>query len=448
MIVRTWEDLRSSHEKGVISYPFSVREAVSVTKHLNRFPADGLEGAFENVIAFDRFDSVTLKQLAKIFDRHGIPIAAFGSTASGTNLLAEGGISTPRTRASSPKHGKVDLNNDPHVGGNTWAGGTGGSDTAGLGGRGGPYRLDSGHPVHQVSDEMKAQVSQEAQRKARQMAREALELKLKELDMNKLDWEKYSHLQERVAPQIQQLRVLLGDIKRRKQERTWLKRQSTGELDDSRLVDALAGEKDVFKKRGKSADSILKSHHSNEPMAIKLVVDISASMYRFNGYDGRLQTLLEATLMIMEALKDDSRFLLTIVGHNGDSPEIPLVRPDTPQDPKTQLKILEAMVAHTQYTFAGDHTVEAIESAVSQAKEGDLILVISDANLRRYRIDPSDISHLLNQPGVHAHLVLIGNFGEEARNLSSAVPNERAQVCLNSDDLPLILKNIVASAAK
>ena len=45
----------------------------------------------------------------------------------------------------SPKHGKIDENNDPHVGGNTWAGGTGGRDTAGLGGKGGPYRLDAGH---------------------------------------------------------------------------------------------------------------------------------------------------------------------------------------------------------------------------------------------------------------------------------------------------------------
>lgn len=51
---------------------------------------------------------------------------------------------------SKPKHGKVDPNNKPHVGGNTWAGGTGGRDTAGLGGKGGPYRLDAGHNVHQV----------------------------------------------------------------------------------------------------------------------------------------------------------------------------------------------------------------------------------------------------------------------------------------------------------
>lgn len=32
---------------------------------------------------------------------------------------------------SHPKHGKIDPKNTPHVGGNTWAGGTGGRDTAG-----------------------------------------------------------------------------------------------------------------------------------------------------------------------------------------------------------------------------------------------------------------------------------------------------------------------------
>lgn len=40
--------------------------------------------------------------------------------------------SKPRTESSMPKHGKDD--DKQHVGGNTWAGGSGGSDTAGLGG--------------------------------------------------------------------------------------------------------------------------------------------------------------------------------------------------------------------------------------------------------------------------------------------------------------------------
>ena len=42
---------------------------------------------------------------------------------------------------------EVDPTGAPHVGGNRWAGGSGGSDTAGLGGRGGPYRLWDGNPA-------------------------------------------------------------------------------------------------------------------------------------------------------------------------------------------------------------------------------------------------------------------------------------------------------------
>ena len=70
------------------------------------------------------------------------------------------------------------------MGGSNWAGGTGGSNTAGLGGRGGPYRLDRGHKVHQVSDEAKAEVSDEAKAIAREMAEKALEDKLREIDMS------------------------------------------------------------------------------------------------------------------------------------------------------------------------------------------------------------------------------------------------------------------------
>lgn len=82
------------------------------------------------------------------------------------------------------------------VGGNTWAGGTGGSDTAGLGGRGGPYRLDKGHTVHQISEAEKAQVSEEARQRAREMAKEALQAKLTEIGMSSRENEAYSRFYE------------------------------------------------------------------------------------------------------------------------------------------------------------------------------------------------------------------------------------------------------------
>lgn len=43
-------------------------------------------------------------------------------------------------KLGDPKIGKFDPDNTPHVGGSTWAGGTGGYNTAGLGGVGGPFR--------------------------------------------------------------------------------------------------------------------------------------------------------------------------------------------------------------------------------------------------------------------------------------------------------------------
>jgi len=103
---------------------------------------------------------------------------------------ADGNKSIPKTGVGAPKHGQED--DEVHVGGNTWAGGTGGSDTAGLGGRGGPYRLDKGHKVHQVSDEAKAEVSEEAAAAAREMGRKGLEERLNAIDMDGGDWATYS----------------------------------------------------------------------------------------------------------------------------------------------------------------------------------------------------------------------------------------------------------------
>ena len=156
----------------------------------------------------------------------------------------------------------------------------------------------------------------------------------------------------------------------------------------------------MFKRRG-TPDDANDTHLPPNPIVIRLVVDISASMYRFNSYDQRLERLLEATLMLMETLKDDRRFQLHITGHSGDSAKIPLVNPKTNMDEKTQLQVLECMVANTQYTWAGDNSVDAISSVVKDAGDGDLVIVISDANLDRYQITVEDLDPLQSQK-VHA----------------------------------------------
>lgn len=63
--------------------------------------------------------------------------------------------------------------------GNTWAGGTGGTDTAGLGGVGGPFRLDAGHNIHQLSEDAKQEVPEKILKKAREMAKQEYAKKLK-----------------------------------------------------------------------------------------------------------------------------------------------------------------------------------------------------------------------------------------------------------------------------
>ena len=96
--------------------------------------------------------------------------------------------------------GQVDPSNEIHVGGNTWAGGTGGRDTAGLGGKGGPYRLDSGNDVHQLSDEEKAAVPEEIKKAAREMGRKAFEDRLREIEMSEYEATAYEHVGWRVMP--------------------------------------------------------------------------------------------------------------------------------------------------------------------------------------------------------------------------------------------------------
>lgn len=50
---------------------------------------------------------------------------------------------------------------------------SGGRDTAGLGGKGGPYRLDAGHKVYQISQAEKDAVPEEVKRAAREMGEKA-----------------------------------------------------------------------------------------------------------------------------------------------------------------------------------------------------------------------------------------------------------------------------------
>ena len=66
-------ELRQLANDGIISYPYSLRELVSIVKHLNKFPNDSLAEVVRNVFDFDNYNNDFLDRLRSILHRNGIP---------------------------------------------------------------------------------------------------------------------------------------------------------------------------------------------------------------------------------------------------------------------------------------------------------------------------------------------------------------------------------------
>ncbi|PSN51375.1 von Willebrand factor A domain-containing protein 8, partial [Blattella germanica] len=339
---------------------------------------------------------------------------------------------------TAPKHGKVDEKGDPHVGGNTWAGGTGGRDTAGLGGKGGPYRLDAGHKVHQVSQAEKDAVPEHVKKAAREMAEKAFKQRLREIHMSEYDAQLYSQFSDAVSRQVQALRVILNSLQAKSKERQWMRHQTSGELDDTKLIEEKEPEMGA---------------PQTKPKRLKLVVDVSGSMYRFNGYDGRLDREMEAVVLVMEAFQGhEGRIQYDIVGHSGDSHVITFIdHKNPPADNKQRLDVIKTMHAHSQFCMSGDHTLEATQSAIASLSKEDcdeaIVVILSDANLERYGIPPERFSAALNSDSrVNAYAIFIGSLGDQATRLTGKLPAGRAFVCLDLKDIPQILQQIFSAS--
>nr|XP_045609178.1 von Willebrand factor A domain-containing protein 8-like isoform X1 [Procambarus clarkii]XP_045609179.1 von Willebrand factor A domain-containing protein 8-like isoform X1 [Procambarus clarkii] len=352
---------------------------------------------------------------------------------------------------TEPKHGKEDPSNDPHVGGNTWAGGTGGRDTAGLGGKGGPYRLDAGHDVHQVSEVEKDAVPEEVRRAAREMAQKAFKERLREIRMSEYDASLYEKLAGGVQQQVRALRSIINSLQAKGKERQWLRHRTSGELDDTKLIEGLAGERNIYRQRREEEPEV--GAPQSHPKRLRLVVDVSGSMYRFNGHDGRLERELEATLMVMEAFEGfENKFKYDIYGHSGEEAAVPLIECDNiPRNNKERLDVLKTMQAHSQFCLSGDHTLEAAAEAVkhiaTEESDESFVILLSDANLDRYGIRPSQLSKALTaESTVNTYAIFIGSLGDQADRLTKALPAGHSFVCLDLTKLPQILQQIFTSA--
>ncbi|XP_074649479.1 von Willebrand factor A domain-containing protein 8-like isoform X2 [Tubulanus polymorphus] len=351
---------------------------------------------------------------------------------------------------NKPKHGKIDPENTPHVGGNTWAGGTGGRDTAGLGGKGGPYRLDAGHDVHQIPDSEKDDIPLEVKQAAREMAQKAFKQRLKDIKMSEYDAQLYEKLKSNVDTQIRSLRVMIDNLQRKGKERQWLRHQTQGELDESKLIEGLAGEKGIYRRRGELPPEL--GTPQELPKRLRLVVDLSGSMYRFNGYDGRLDRQMETTLMVLEAFDGyQNKIKVDIVGHSGEDYDIELSKLDQlPADNQQRLQVLKTMHAHSQFCMSGDHTLHATKHAIhSVSKEfadEKFVIVLSDANLDRYGIEPTHFAQILTaDEDVNAFVIFVGSLGKQANHLVKNLPSGKGFVCMDTETLPKILQNIFTS---
>ncbi|KAI0643818.1 AAA domain-containing protein [Trametes meyenii] len=421
-LVAAFQDLRKAYESGTVTYPYSLRELLNLVRHMQAYPDDSLDAALRNVFDFDVYKPETIAKLATILDHHGLVVKNLGigaaREAAQKKVLDVKFEPKGSTSLSEPKFGKVDPDNEAHTGGNTWAGG--------------------------VSDALKNDVPDHIKERAREMARLELARRLEELNMSAGEAKGYGALYAAVEGHIAQLHDLLENLAAREEERVWVKRQTDGELDDSRLTEGLTGEATVYKRRGMAKPELGRPQMKSK--RIRFLFDVSASMYRFQ-YDGRLKRSMETAVMLMETFDRLTR-KEKFVWDSGDSASIPLVEAGQELEIKDRWKVVDKMEMITQYTFAGDYTLEAIDKAVTEVArfDGDdwFVIAITDANFARYGITAEDLQRVMNRnPKVHTALICIGE-GAEVSWIPKNLPGRGYRVA-DTADIPAVLRSILST---
>ena len=75
--------------------------------------------------------------------------------------------------------------------------------------------------------------------------------------MSEYEAEVYEKFSSRVQRQIQSLRVLLESLQAKGKERHWVRHQTSGDLDDAKLIEGLTGEKTIYKKRADQEPEVI-----------------------------------------------------------------------------------------------------------------------------------------------------------------------------------------------
>ncbi|KAG0209285.1 von Willebrand factor A domain-containing protein 8 [Mortierella sp. NVP41] len=272
---------------------------------------------------------------------------------------------------------------------------------------------------------------------------------LASMDMTAADAKIYMAYMENVQREIRELRVILEGIEAKNKERVWLKNQSSGDLDDTKLIEGLTGDHNIYKLRG---DQDPEMGFQQKPKKMYFVFDLSASMFRFNNHDRRLERSMEVALMIMESFRNfEHKFAYSIIGHSGDSPNLEFVKEGRyPKTEKDVFKVISQMSAHSQYCLSGDNTLSATSMAMREIVKEDaddyIVVVLSDANIGQYNIKPEDLARILRSDDrVTSSMIFIGSLADQADKLKGAL-GSHAHVCLDTKDLPQIIKSIFLSS--
>ncbi|CAG8832935.1 15649_t:CDS:2, partial [Racocetra persica] len=144
-------------------------------------------------------------------------------------------------------------------------------------------------------------------------------------------------------------------------------------------------------------------------------------MYRFNSHDRRLDRSMEVALMIMESFKSfEHKFQYQIFGHSGDSPNVEFVKTGKyPRTEKETFKVMNKMHTHSQFCLSGDNTLGAVLHAIKditkEAADDYFVIVLSDANIQQYKINPEDIAKALKEDErVNSFIIFIGSLQDQA----------------------------------
>lgn len=457
-----FHDLRDAFDAGLVTYPYSLRELLHIVRHLHNYPDESLTDVLLNTLTFDLHRSEAIKFVYETLRRRGLEVE--GLTLAEIRERAEekkkkAGLVAGRiafdpkkagkdTSLSEPKEGKTDPDNKPHHGGNTWKGGTGGRDTAGLGGRGGYERHYAGHEIKQISSDLKKDVPDHIKQQARAMAQKALAEKLADQGLTAHEGATYQKYKMELMPQIQHLVNVLNDLQANAKERTWLTRQQEGELDERRLTNALTGERSVFKRRQEAPPEI--GAPQTKPKRIRFLVDLSASMYSMQ-YDGRLEREIKTMLMIMEAFSHvpKEKFVYDIVGHHGESSHVQMTQASKPPESiGDRWKVLRDSDATMTYVMSGDSTLEAIEwscrDIAKQEADDYFVIALSDANLTRYGITINSLEKAMKANEKVKCALICLDRGDEGKELAKRLPGKAYQV-REMRALPQVLSSILTT---